>query len=164
MVAGAKAIYDRACPGRDEKVRQEDLVNAFLEALQDDDQWRALEYPWVPDTIEEAALQAAHYREAARRPIPFVEDAYGYERINRVAHSELSDSYPDTAGNATDIAKLGEHMIRQIAEEVSSRTETSPKTSATQESQPTAMPVGQGASVGENKVTLTLEDLQKLLQ
>ena len=56
LAARAKAIYDRACPGRDEKVRQEDLVNAFLEALQDDDQWRALEYPRVPDTIEEAAL------------------------------------------------------------------------------------------------------------
>ena len=164
LAARAKAIYDWACPGRDEKVRQEDLVNAFLEALQDDDQRRALEYPRVPDTIEEAALQAAHYREAARRPTPYVEDTYGYEHINRVAHSEPSDSYPDTAGNAMDIAKLGEHMIRRIAEEVSSRTEASPKTSATQESQPTAMPVGQGASVGENKVTLTLEELQKLLQ
>ena len=164
MAARAKAIYDWACPGRDEKVRQEDLVNGFLEALQDDDQWRALEYPQVPDTIEEAVLQAAHYQEAARRPTPFVEDAYGYEHINRVAHSEPCHSYPDTAGNATDIAKLGEHMIHWIAEEVSSRTETSPKTSATQESQPTTMPLGQGASVGENKVTLTLEELQKLLQ
>ena len=87
LAARAKAIYDRACPSRDEKVRQEDLVNAFLEALQDDDQWRAFEYPQVSDTIEEAVLQAAHYQEAARRPIPFVEDAYGYECINWVAHS-----------------------------------------------------------------------------
>ena len=61
LAARAKVIYDQACPGRDEKVRQEDLVNAFLEVLQDDDQHRALEYPRVPDTIKEAALQAAHY-------------------------------------------------------------------------------------------------------
>ena len=45
LAARTKAIYDWACPGRDEKVRQEDLVNAFLKALQDDDQRRALEYP-----------------------------------------------------------------------------------------------------------------------
>ena len=117
----------------------------------------------MPDTIEEAALQAAHYRKAARRPTPCVDDTYGYERINRVAHNEPSDSYPDTAGNAMDIAKLGDHMIRWIAEEVSARTEANPKTPATQESQPSAAPSGQGISVGENKVTLTMEELQKLL-
>ena len=77
LATQTKAIYDRACPGRDEKVRQEDLVNAFLEALQDDDQRRALEYPRVPDTIEEVTMQAAHYREAARRPT-YADDGFGY--------------------------------------------------------------------------------------
>ena len=80
LAAHAKVIYDRACPSRDEKVRQE--VNAFLEALQDDDQWRALEYPCDPDTIKEAALQAVHYQEAERRPTTYIDDEYGYDRIN----------------------------------------------------------------------------------
>ena len=69
------------------------MVNAFLEALQDDDQRRALEYLCVPDTIEEAAMQAVHYHEAARRPT-HVDDAFGYERMGQVAHSENTSSDP----------------------------------------------------------------------
>ena len=80
--------------------------------LQDDDQCRALEYPHVPDTIEEAALQAAHYREAARRPTTYIDDGYGYDRINRVSHNEPTDHHHETSGNHVDMANLGEHMIR----------------------------------------------------
>ena len=136
LATHAKAIYDRACPSRDEKVRQEDLVNAFLEALQDDDQCRALEYPHVPDTIKEAVLQAVHYWEAARRPTTYIDDGYGYDRINRVLHNEPSDHHQETSGNHVDMANLGEHMIWRIAEEVSSRTEAKAKTSSTPEGQP----------------------------
>ena len=163
MAAHAKAIYDWACPGRDEKVRQEDLVNAFLEALQDDDQCRALEYPHVPDTIEEAALQAAHYQEAARRPTTYIDDGYGYECINGVSHNEPTDHHHETSGNHVDMANLWEHMIQQIAEEVSSRTEAKAKTSLTPEGQPPAVSTDQPTGAGEKKVTLTLEELQKLL-
>ena len=112
MAAHAKVIYDRACPGRDEKVRQEDLVNAFLKALQDDDQYKALEYPRVPDTIEEAVLQAAHYREAARRSTTYIDDGYGYDCINRVSHNEPSDHHQETSRNHVDMANLREHMIQ----------------------------------------------------
>ena len=62
-----------------------------------------------------------------------------------------------------DMANLGEHMIQQIAEEVSSRTEAKAKTSSTPEGQPPAASTDQPTGAGEKKVTLTLEELQKLL-
>ena len=61
------------------------------------------------------------------------------------------------------MANLGEHMIWQIAEEVSSRTEAKAKTSLTPEGLPTAVSTDQPTVAGEKKVTLTLEELQKLL-
>ena len=54
-------------------------------------------------------------------------------------------------------------MIQQIAEEVSSRAEAKVKTSLTPEGQPMAVSTDQPTVAGEKKVTLTLEELQKLL-
>ena len=54
LAATIKMIYGRAFPGRDQKISQEDMVPKFLEALLDDGQWTALEYPKVPETLDAA--------------------------------------------------------------------------------------------------------------
>ena len=65
LAATIKMIYGRAFPGRDWKISQEDMVSKFLEALQDNEQHTALEYPTVPETLDAALQQAIHYQEAA---------------------------------------------------------------------------------------------------
>ena len=166
LAARAKAIYDRACPRRDEKVRQEDLVNAFLEALLDDDQRRALEYPRVPDTIEEAALQAAHYREAARRPTSVVDDGYGYDRINRVTHNQSPDPYDEVAWNRSNVSDTGGHSIRRTLEQSrgsSAGKEKRKKAASPDDQTPTAAASDPIQTTDEKQVTLTLTALQNLL-
>ena len=54
LAATIKMIYGRAFPGRDRKISQEDMVSKFLEALHDNDQHTALEYPTVPETLDAA--------------------------------------------------------------------------------------------------------------
>ena len=54
LAATIKMIYGRAFPGRDWKISQEDMVSKFLEALLDDGQQTALEYPKVPETLDAA--------------------------------------------------------------------------------------------------------------
>ncbi|MCG8623790.1 MAG: hypothetical protein MJE68_17585, partial [Proteobacteria bacterium] len=54
LAATIKMIYGRAFPGRDRKISQEDMVSKFLEALQDNDERTALEYPTLPETLDAA--------------------------------------------------------------------------------------------------------------
>lgn len=162
LAARTKAIYDRACPGRDEKVRQEDLVSAFLEALQDDDQRRALEYPRVPDTIEEAAIQAVHYREAARRPT-YTDEGFGYDRINRIPQNTTSDPYQDSIAFTNRMDTSG-HVARRSTEQSRvGHAKVEPQKTLS-ENQPTATATNSVTDAGEKQVTLTLTELQDLLK
>ena len=116
LAARVKSIYDKAFPGRNEKVRQEDLVNAFLEALRDDRQREALEYPNVPQTIKEATVQAVHYREAVRkiRVDHSIVDEYEYERETETAaiRRVVGDAPTETPrAKQTATAEVSKEMV-----------------------------------------------------
>ena len=93
LAAEIKMMYGRAFPGRGRRISQEDMVSKFLEALRDDAQRTALEYPAVPETLDAALRQAIHYREAARRTNE-VDD--GFSRAFRVSETADEPS-PQTA-------------------------------------------------------------------
>ena len=77
-------------------------MSKFLEALQDNEQRTALEYPTVPETLDATLRQAIHYREAAQKAND-VDD--GFNRAYRVQDTLVEaptgeasyPQYPDRA-------------------------------------------------------------------
>ena len=67
LAAAIRVLHSKAYPGRDKLTSQEDMVSKFLEALLDDQQRVAIEFPQMPDTLKKAVKMAVHYREAARK-------------------------------------------------------------------------------------------------
>ena len=89
-------IYGRAFPGPDQKISQEDMASKFLEALLDDGQHTALEYPTAPETLDAALRQAIHYREAARKTNDLDDGfnrAYRTQSMDVEMNSSVGDSF-----------------------------------------------------------------------
>ena len=150
-------IYGRAFPGRDRKISQEDMVSKFLEALLDDGQRTALEYPKVPETLDAALRQSIHYREAARKTND-IDD--GFTRAYRTQSADMEADNTGYSQLQEIVRAVGRGMSQSKAQEAPQK-QTSTSSMATE---PTATSSGTKESNekgGEPKFSLA--DVQQLL-
>ena len=63
FAADLKQLYDKAYPGRPRNIRNEDLVEKFMDGLLDDKAKFQVEYHRNPATIDQAVYEVIHYLE-----------------------------------------------------------------------------------------------------
>ena len=155
LAAAIKMMYGRAFPGRDRRISQEDMVSKFLEALHDNAQRTALEYPTVPETLDAALRQAIHYREAVRRTNEVDE---GFGRAYRVRETSAEEPTGELAYQYQEkVQAVGRSLIKAKTKAVTHMA-PNPAMSQPQAREPTVM-----GNDEDGEPTFSLKQVQQLL-
>ena len=133
------------------------MVSKFMEALLDNGQQTALEYPKVPETLDAVLRQSIHYREAARKTND-IDD--GFTRAYRTQSADVEADNTGYSQLQEIVRAVGRGMSQSKAQEASQK-QISTSSTATE---PTATSSGTKESNeqgGEPKFSLA--DVQQLL-
>ena len=164
LAATIKMIYGRAFPGRDRKISQEDMVSKFLEALLDDGQCTALEYPTAPETLDASLQQAIHYREAARKTNDLDDGfnrAYRTQSMDVEMNSSVGDSFSCQYDEVVWAVGRSAPMMNTQALTKMSPEQRNTNVRATEPTAPTSGT--KGSDKKEEGLKFSLSDVQQLI-